>query len=167
MWRYGMPMRVHVHIKEPVNVFWDVPGLRNLSEWRSKRLWEAAESIQVSKVEPNPTLWEKHLMREPLGINLWHDPTVSCPCVGDHNPNPTTFDEHHIVPLAWDGPDEDSNLIILCPTTHRNVHLLLNAWKREGGEPAWKFRQKFSPFVRELAERGWREWFASQELTIT
>lgn len=109
------------------------------------------------------TYWEQP--QNPASVNIWNEEVegqASCPCVEDHNPNPTTFDRHHIVPLSWDGPDNDANLVILCPSMHRNVHLLLNKWRDVGGEPSWEYRKYFGHYARKLAEIGYKQWRAMQ-----
>lgn len=87
---------------------------------------------------------------------MGHDHGATCVCVADHNPNPVELNLHHIWPKASGGPDADWNLVWLCPTSHVNVHELLREWFRAGGEPAWVIRSRFNPYVRAIAEDGWR-----------
>lgn len=84
-----------------------------------------------------------------------HDDGQHCHCVSDHNPNPMELNRHHIWPLYAGGPDEDWNIVWLCPTTHVNVHELLRAWEKYEGEPPWDIRKHFSHYTRSLAEEGW------------
>lgn len=91
-------------------------------------------------------------------INVFHDPDVSCPCSANHTPKAVTFDLHHLIPLSWGGPDTDENSRVICPTTHRHVHLLLTRWRKLMEEPSWEFRQHFGPFARQLAEEGFTRW---------
>lgn len=81
----------------------------------------------------------------------------SRPCAAhdDHRPRVSSTDIHHVVPRAWGGSDEQSNLVALCPTGHRNVHQLLLAYQRAKGLPAWSVRQRFHPAERELARLAW------------
>lgn len=72
-----------------------------------------------------------------------------------HHPAPQNVARHHIVPTSWDGPDEVSNLIDICPTGHENVHTLLNHYVREGGTPPWRVRFRFSVVERRLAAIAW------------
>lgn len=67
------------------------------------------------------------------------------------------LNHHHVVPKYAGGTDAPENMVWICPTTHANVHELLRAWEKAGGEPAWEVRKHFSPFVRELARRGYEE----------
>lgn len=87
-----------------------------------------------------------------------HDAGQHCMCVSDHNPNPMELHRHHIWPLGMNGPDEDDNIVWLCPTSHVNVHELLRAWMGFGGEPTWSIRKYFSPYIRRLAEDGFDRW---------
>lgn len=86
-----------------------------------------------------------------------HDTLKVCLCVANHNPNPMELHRHHIRPLANGGTDTPDNVVWLCPTTHVNVHELMRWWFSYAGRPHWEIERYFSPFVRRLAERGWRE----------
>lgn len=92
-----------------------------------------------------------------------HDFGKQCVCVSDHNPNPMELNKHHIHPLGMGGADTEDNIVWLCPTSHANVHELLRAWVKNEGEPSWNVRKHFSPYVRDIAEDGYRRWVASQE----
>lgn len=96
-------------------------------------------------------------------INVIDSPGAECLCVSNHNPNAVQLHVHHIWPLGMGGPDIPENEMILCPTTHAGVHRLIRDWRRHGTEPPWEVRKYFSPFVRDLAERGWREYQESLE----
>lgn len=93
---------------------------------------------------------------QPQTVNVFTDPTARCLCVSDHNPNVIVFHRHHIWPLGMGGPDEPENLVLLCPTSHDATHNLLRAWVKAGGEPSWEIRRRFGPYVRRLAEEGYR-----------
>ncbi len=80
---------------------------------------------------------------------------ASCPCVADHNPNPHELHEHHIVPKAWGGPDTPENLVVVCPTTHANVHRLLREYVKAGCTPPLDVRRRYSASTRYWAEQGW------------
>ncbi len=73
---------------------------------------------------------------------------ATCLCVGDHNPNPHELHVHHIVPLAFGGPDVASNEMPLCPTTHSNVHRAIREFDRYG-----EFRSRWNAYTRDLARR--------------
>ncbi len=44
-----------------------------------------------------------------------------------HSPEVVSFDVHHVVPTYMGGPDVASNRVVVCPTGHRNVHVLIGA----------------------------------------
>ena len=48
----------------------------------------------------------------------------TCYLCGD--PHKELLQKHHIVPQRYNGPDEDSNLVELCPTCHRKIERLYN-----------------------------------------
>lgn len=87
---------------------------------------------------------------------MGHDHGRTCVCVADHRPRPAELNRHHIVPLYAGGPDVETNIAWVCPTTHVSTHELLREWERHDGEPPWAVRRSFNPFTRALAERGWR-----------
>lgn len=91
----------------------------------------------------------------PLTVNAIDDPGAECLCVKEHNPNAVQFHVHHIVPLAWGGADVQDNEVLICPTTHDNIHRLLREWKKAGGRPAWRIEKNFGPYARRLAQQGW------------
>lgn len=84
-----------------------------------------------------------------------HAGDVRCACVSAHSPEPFDVEVHHVVPLYAGGADTASNRLPLCANAHNNVHALLRAWERAQGEPSWDVRRRFSPYVRDLARRGW------------
>lgn len=102
----------------------------------------------------------------PVTINAIDNPDVSCPCVTDHRPSAVQLHRHHILPLAWGGDDDPTNVILLCPSTHANVHRLLREHDRHGGTPPWTIRRWFGGFVRDLARSGWVAWRTTQEPTV-
>lgn len=88
---------------------------------------------------------------------MTHAGAVRCACVADHAPEPIDVEIHHVVPLAWGGPDSAANRVNLCGNAHNNVHAFLRAYQRAGGTPPWDVRRRFSPYIRALAARGWAE----------
>lgn len=82
---------------------------------------------------------------------------ADCLCVKSHSPLPQELEVHHILPLAWDGPDTKANRLPLCPTTHSNVHRLLRAYVKAKGMPSWAIRSRYSVYARALAQRAWDE----------
>ena len=80
-------------------------------------------------------------------------PNGMCPCVSEHAPSVTSYDNHHIIPVSWGG--ENGPRILLCPTAHRNAHDLLNNYVRYGGKPPGQILRRYSLFIRGLAEKAW------------
>jgi hypothetical protein len=78
-----------------------------------------------------------------------------CSCVIYHTPEPKSFARHHILPKSWGGSDDPSNIIVLCPTTHENVHKLLNVYVKYKTKPGCDVLRHYNGFVRELAQRAW------------
>lgn len=87
---------------------------------------------------------------------MGHDVGADCHCVVTHVPQPEELHRHHIWPLADGGPDEEWNWVWLCPTSHVNVHELLREYRRNAGCPPWVTRRRFGPYIRALADKGWR-----------
>lgn len=88
-------------------------------------------------------------------INLIDDPGAACLCVSDHVPKAVQLHVHHILPKSWGGSDHPDNEILLCPSTHDNVHRLLREYQKVGGEPDWAIRRHFGAYARDLAARAW------------
>ena len=88
--------------------------------------------------------------------------TTSAPCLHhrSHSPQPKLNHRHHIQPLSWSGGNEASNVTVLDPTSHVNVHLLLDHWYETNGKPDWDFIKHFGPAERELAKLGYERWTA-------
>jgi hypothetical protein len=100
-------------------------------------------------------------VQQPATINVFTDPEARCYCVSDHNPNVVVFERHHIWPLGMGGPDDPSNIELLCPTTHMSVHHLLRAWFKYDVAPDWDVARHFSFYTRTLARRGYERWVAA------
>lgn len=75
-------------------------------------------------------------------------PGVACELHAYHSPEVASFDEHHIVPRADGGPDRPTNMLVVCPTGHRNLHVLLAQMKRgtarrgDWGAETWYFASR-------------------------
>ena len=39
--------------------------------------------------------------------------------------NTDVLHEHHLIPKSWQGTDDLDNLILVCPTCHAEVHLIM------------------------------------------
>lgn len=89
-----------------------------------------------------------------------------CLCVGQHVPEAHVLNRHHILPKSWGGANTADNLVDVCPTTHENVHKLLDQHVRLGGVPPWDYRRRFSPFARDLAARAWAQRPATPTYTL-
>lgn len=75
-----------------------------------------------------------------------------CSCVKRHVPTVYRTHRHHIIPLAWDGPDTPDNIVPLCPTGHDTIHLWLQRWVREGKPDTQGYKNSY---LYDLAMRGW------------
>ena len=78
-----------------------------------------------------------------------------CTVHAAHAPHVAGTDRHHIWPQGDGGPDVEANVVVICPTGHRNLHELLEAYRRAAGAPHWSVLQHFGKAERELARRGW------------
>jgi hypothetical protein len=75
-----------------------------------------------------------------------------------HSPQPHSLDSHHVIPRAWGGPDVSTNRVTLCPTSHRNTHVLLDAYLDADGPPPWAILGTFGPGERDLAALAWKAY---------
>lgn len=101
-----------------------------------------------------------------------------CPCVTNHNPNTKRLHKHHIIPKAWGGTDAEpmvyehedgvvDNLISICPTSHNNLHKLLNEYVKLRAEPPWSsVRQYYSAMERWMAKTAWDWWIETNGVDI-
>lgn len=78
---------------------------------------------------------------------------TGCRVHHSHAPEPKVFHRHHVVPRSWGGGSGET--VDVCPTGHYNVHHLIDAYVRAGGDPGWDVRKHYGPFERSLAERAW------------
>src|SRR6266699_829326 len=54
-------------------------------------------------------------------------PTGICKVHGYHgSAAPLATQLHHVWPLGMGGPDEDENLVEICPTGHVNIHTIID-----------------------------------------
>lgn len=79
-----------------------------------------------------------------------------CTCVRRHSPVPRQLHLHHIWPKGEGGPDTASNLIVMCPNAHANVHILIAAYKKAGTPDLTALNANSNPLVVTMARRGWR-----------
>lgn len=60
-------------------------------------------------------------------------------------------------PIGEGGPDVRENLVILCPTTHSNVHRLWRLYEETDGRPSWDILRNYSEYARAIVEKGREE----------
>lgn len=82
------------------------------------------------------------------------DPRYHCNCVTKHVPKALELHKHHMWPIAEGGPDGSSGLVILCPTTHSNVHKLWRLYEEYDGRPPWDMLRNYSEYARAIVEKG-------------
>lgn len=84
-----------------------------------------------------------------------NDSRYFCKCVSKHVPKPLELHKHHVWPLSEGGEDtKDNYIVVLCPTSHRNVHRLWREYEANDGRPSWDYLRNFSEYTRELVEKG-------------
>jgi hypothetical protein len=44
-----------------------------------------------------------------------------------------SYEDHHVWPLGYHGPDKKSNKIRICPNAHSDIHYLMDRWLK--GKP--------------------------------
>lgn len=79
----------------------------------------------------------------------------TCVVHASHCPSVHEPDHHHIWPQGEGGPDVAQNLVVVCPTGHRNIHELIREYEAAGGVPTWEVLRRWNPAERALALRGW------------
>lgn len=94
-----------------------------------------------------------------------HTYLAQCRCVRKHNPMTANTNDHHVCPKSWGGNNElpntmgDGNLVTLCPTTHENVHQLLNLCVHLGRWPTKSERLRsglnVNRYTMKIAKLGW------------
>ena len=78
-----------------------------------------------------------------------------CEIHSGHSPSPKVVHKHHVIPLSWGGEKTVVNIRVLCPTSHENVHTLLNHYVRGSAEPSWEIRRHYGSAERDLAAQAW------------
>jgi hypothetical protein len=116
--------------------------------------------IKLEQSPPNPKPAPKKPLIEGFYANAGQygepvAPNKVCTVHAAHRPHVSMPDVHHIWPKGWGGPDIPSNTVVVCPTGHRNVHELLNAWVRSQGRPPIEIERHYALSERRLAEAGW------------
>lgn len=94
-----------------------------------------------------------------------HDSGQRCTCMAEHRPAPLELERHHIWPVGMGGPDIDSNIVWVCPTTHTNTHELLRAMVGVKGVIRYsvfdgQYEQPVSRRAYDLAVEGFMRWQA-------
>lgn len=91
--------------------YWD--QVANTHKARYGRSWELPG---WSEKDIDPQTWE------PLAAGVRQQDGHSCQsCSRDKEPDENQFPVHHILPRSLGGPDEEWNLITLCPSCHRKT----------------------------------------------
>lgn len=83
-----------------------------------------------------------------------NDSRYNCKCVSKHVPRALELHRHHVWPLGEGGPDAGENLVVLCPTTHSNVHRLWRLYEQHNGRPPWDILRNYSEYARAIVEKG-------------
>lgn len=96
---------------------------------------------------------------------MTHAGEVECGCCVNHTPHPVDVEVHHVWPQGQGGPDVPSNRVNLCPNGHSAVHWLLLRYKKHNGLPPWDDRRRLNPYLRQIADRGWRS-LQSRSVTL-
>lgn len=78
--------------------------------------------------------------------------TSPCRCVTSHAPTPSEYDTHLVVPppKGMDGPRAT-----LCPTAHRNAHVLWNLYVDHEGKPPGHELRRFNSEIRSMVAYAW------------
>ncbi len=80
-------------------------------------------------------------------------PTGICKVHGYHgSAAPLATQLHHVWPLGMGGPDEDENLVEICPTGHVNIHTIID--NLIDGEPTPSAHH----MENLIAKRGFDKW---------
>ena len=82
--------------------------------------------------------------------------TTSLPCQvhNEHKPFPHVNHRHHVWPLGMGGPDDEDNIVVVCPTGHMNIHHLIDEYRRRGKDLPYTITRRFSREERRLAKLG-------------
>ena len=99
-------------------------------------------------------------------MNTTHGPSAKTPIVKKacewhkgHSPRPQGNHRHHILPTGapFHGP-ENGETTVIDPTSHNNVHDLIQEYVDHGGEPPWDVRRQYGPSERQLAAECWSRY---------
>lgn len=84
--------------------------------------------------------------------------SVACALHQTHCPSLHDTDDHHVVPKSWfekAGIAVQTPHALICPTGHRNVHLLIDHLVEHGGVFDWDFAKHYAAAERDLALQGY------------
>ena len=65
-------------------------------------------------------------------------------------------EHHHVWPLGYHGPDEQSNIIFICCNAHSDIHYYMEYLLRHNGERPEDWRT-YGNLVRQWAVKGYNE----------
>jgi hypothetical protein len=89
----------------------------------------------------------------PPDFTLVPPPEWRCPVVKWHRPRPHGRDRHHIWPMYLGGP-ESQPLVGICPSCHRDVHILLELARDNGWVLDEAHYRTYARRIVELAQLG-------------
>jgi hypothetical protein len=88
-------------------------------------------------------------MSQPIGT------TLPCEVHSGHAPHSHINDRHHVWPLGAGGPDIPENIVVVCPTGHRNIHSLLEQYQAHRGEVPFAISRRYALKERHYAQLGY------------
>jgi len=91
-----------------------------------------------------------------------HDEFAVCRCVAEHRPPVLEYERHHRLPIYLGGLTTGETVMI-CPSTHANVHELLRLMLKTGRTMTdWELQQvedrPVSRYAANLARDGYTRW---------
>ncbi len=101
---------------------------------------------------------EEHLYEEAGTVERRLETSRACEVHTQHYPRPHENHLHHVWPLGMGGPDIPENIVVVCPTGHSNIHVLLRQWIANRGAPPPAAQRPFGLEERKLARLGWERF---------
>ncbi len=83
-----------------------------------------------------------------------HHTTMPCRVHSVHKPMTPANEIHHIWPIGLGGPRVRENMVVVCPTGHRSIHLALRMLIAYRGELPGNEASRFGPAERLIAALG-------------
>lgn len=108
-----------------------------------------SDSLTFGEPEDDPRLWTTS------GARAAPFETHPCPCRSTHAPSVPWTHRHHLWPLYAGGPDDEGNVVYICPATHDWVHVMWRVFEKAGGPVS---RERHWPYYAyEVAVVGWQK----------